>query len=82
MKKRTEAVRNVVIHKAPGEALGISIKGGAEHRLPVMISALREGGAADVSGACFVGDEILKVGCACACVYVYACVCVCVCVLG
>ncbi|EGD81694.1 hypothetical protein PTSG_02407 [Salpingoeca rosetta] len=59
--RRLEKPREVVIHKSPGETLGMSIKGGKEHRLPILLSQIREGGPVDFSKACFVGDEILEV---------------------
>lgn len=42
--------------------LGLSIKGGAEHKLPILISRIYKDQAADVSGKLFVGDAIIKVG--------------------
>lgn len=41
--------------------LGLSIKGGAEHKLPILISRIYKDQAADVSGKLFVGDAIIKV---------------------
>jgi len=40
--------------------LGLSIKGGAEHKLPVLISRIYKGQAADQCGQLFVGDAIIK----------------------
>ena len=40
--------------------LGLSIKGGAEHKLPVLISRIYKGQAADECGQLFVGDAIIK----------------------
>lgn len=40
--------------------LGLSIKGGAEHKLPVLISRIYENQAADATGELFVGDAIIK----------------------
>ena len=40
--------------------LGLSIKGGAEHKLPVLISKIYKGQAADQCGQLFVGDAIIK----------------------
>lgn len=41
--------------------LGLSIKGGAEHKLPILISRIYKDQAADVSGKLFVGDAVIKV---------------------
>lgn len=41
--------------------LGLSIKGGAEHKLPILISRIYKDQAADASGKLFVGDAIIKV---------------------
>lgn len=42
--------------------LGLSIKGGAEHKLPILISRIYKDQAADATGKLFVGDAIVKVG--------------------
>lgn len=41
--------------------LGLSIKGGAEHKLPILISKISKDQSADATGQLFVGDAILKV---------------------
>lgn len=41
--------------------LGLSIKGGAEHKLPILISRIYKDQAADATGQLFVGDAIIKV---------------------
>ncbi|XP_071038537.1 gamma-1-syntrophin isoform X2 [Parasteatoda tepidariorum] len=41
--------------------LGLSIKGGAENKLPILISRIFKDQAADQTGDLFVGDAILKV---------------------
>ncbi|KAG8225250.1 hypothetical protein J437_LFUL008787 [Ladona fulva] len=41
--------------------LGLSIKGGAEHHLPILISRIFKDQAADQTGQLFVGDAIVKV---------------------
>lgn len=41
--------------------LGLSIKGGAEHKLPILISRIYKDQAADITGQLFVGDAIIKV---------------------
>lgn len=40
--------------------LGLSIKGGSEHKLPILISRIFKGQAADETGKLFVGDAIIK----------------------
>lgn len=40
--------------------LGLSIKGGAEHKLPILISRIYKTQAADQTGELFVGDAIIK----------------------
>lgn len=40
--------------------LGLSIKGGSEHKLPILISRIFKGQAADETGQLFVGDAIIK----------------------
>ncbi|XP_069106773.1 gamma-1-syntrophin-like [Argopecten irradians] len=54
-------VREVVIQKNEKSGLGISLKGGAENRLPVLVSKLVPGQAAALTGGLFVGDAILQV---------------------
>ncbi|ELU05829.1 hypothetical protein CAPTEDRAFT_219313 [Capitella teleta] len=41
--------------------LGLSVKGGAEHNLPILVSRIFKEQAADKTGQLFVGDAILKV---------------------
>ena len=50
----------VELHKGGGGGLGISIKGGREHHLPILISRLMRGQPADQSGQLFIGDAILR----------------------
>lgn len=54
--------RMVQITRQPIGGLGLSIKGGAEHKLPILISRIYKEQAADLSGKLFVGDAIVKVG--------------------
>ncbi|CAF3575253.1 unnamed protein product [Rotaria socialis] len=54
-------LRTVELHKDANEALGISITGGKEHGLPILISEIHEGGLVWRSGQIFVGDSILTV---------------------
>lgn len=53
--------RMVQITRQKLGGLGLSIKGGAEHKLPILISRIYPLGAADVSGQLFVGDAVIKV---------------------
>lgn len=52
--------RMVQITRQKVGGLGLSIKGGAEHKLPVLISRIYKGQAADQCGQLFVGDAIIK----------------------
>ncbi|GAV00316.1 hypothetical protein RvY_11183-2 [Ramazzottius varieornatus] len=54
-------LRQVEIYKEPGKGLGLVITGGFEHGVPVLISDVKEGQLAAVSGKFFVGDAILSV---------------------
>ena len=53
--------RTVHIKKKLNDGLGISIKGGKENRMPILISKIFHGLAADLTGQLFVGDAILSV---------------------
>lgn len=53
--------RVVRVVKEDGKGLGISIKGGRENRMPVLISKIFEGMAAEATGQLRVGDAILSV---------------------
>lgn len=53
--------RMVQIRRNKNSGLGLSIKGGAEHRLPILISKIYKDQAADITGQLFVGDAIIKV---------------------
>lgn len=55
--------RMVQITRQKVGGLGLSIKGGAEHKLPVLISRIYKGQAADQCGQLFVGDAIIKGKC-------------------
>lgn len=54
-----ERVVKVIRQKVGG--LGLSIKGGAENKLPILISRIFKDQAADQTGQLFVGDAIIKV---------------------
>ncbi|XP_072278684.1 beta-2-syntrophin [Pyxicephalus adspersus] len=56
-----EPLRRVRVVKQESGGLGISIKGGQENRMPILISKIFPGLAADQSQALRVGDAILSV---------------------
>lgn len=53
-------IRRVKVIRQRSSGLGLSIKGGAEHKLPILISRIFKDQAADLTGKLFVGDAILK----------------------
>ncbi|XP_012666041.1 gamma-2-syntrophin [Otolemur garnettii] len=53
--------RTVTLRRQPVGGLGLSIKGGAEHSVPVVISRIFKHQAADQTGMLFVGDAVLQV---------------------
>lgn len=53
--------RMVQITRQKVGGLGLSIKGGVEHKLPILISRIYKDQAADLTGQLFVGDAIIKV---------------------
>ncbi|XP_071958268.1 gamma-2-syntrophin-like [Antedon mediterranea] len=53
--------RTVVVKRQKVGGLGLSIKGGSEHNIPILVSRIFKGQAADCSGNLYVGDAILKV---------------------
>jgi hypothetical protein len=53
--------RMVQITRQKEGGLGLSIKGGSEHKLPILISRIYKDNAADRTGQLFVGDAIIKV---------------------
>jgi len=53
--------RTVRIIKSDNSGLGISIKGGRENRMPILISKIFKGMAADQTEQLYVGDAILSV---------------------
>lgn len=54
-------VREVEVIREPESGFGLCVKGGSEHRLPVLISRLVKGEAAERCGQLLVGDAILRV---------------------
>lgn len=53
--------RHVRVIKSDNNGLGISIKGGRENRMPILISKIFRGMAAENTKALYVGDAILSV---------------------
>lgn len=53
--------RMVQIRREKEGGLGLSIKGGSEHKLPILISRIYKDMAADRTGQLFVGDAVIKV---------------------
>ncbi|CAL4091691.1 unnamed protein product, partial [Meganyctiphanes norvegica] len=54
-------IRRVKVIRQRNTGLGLSIKGGSEHKLPILISRIFKDQAADLTSKLFVGDAILKV---------------------
>uniref|UniRef100_A0A8C2CQM8 Syntrophin alpha 1 n=1 Tax=Cyprinus carpio TaxID=7962 RepID=A0A8C2CQM8_CYPCA len=57
----TNVKRTVRVSKQEVGGLGISIKGGKENKMPILISKIFKGLAADQTEALYVGDAILSV---------------------
>ncbi|XP_076415777.1 gamma-2-syntrophin isoform X2 [Peromyscus maniculatus bairdii] len=53
--------RTVTLRRQPVGGLGLSIKGGAEHGVPVVISKIFKDQAADQTEMLFIGDAVLQV---------------------
>ena len=53
--------RFVRVIKTDQSGLGISVKGGCENKMPILISKIFKGMAADQTGQLYVGDAILSV---------------------
>ena len=54
-------VREVEVQREGNGGLGLCVKGGSEHRLPVLISRIIKNQAADRCKQLLVGDAILRV---------------------
>lgn len=54
-------IRVVVVKRKPEQGLGISITGGREHGVPILISELEPNGPAAISEQLYIGDAILFV---------------------
>nr|XP_029479310.1 gamma-1-syntrophin isoform X4 [Oncorhynchus nerka] len=53
--------RTVTIRRQTVGGFGLSIKGGAEHKIPVVISKISKEQKAELSGLLFIGDGILQI---------------------
>ncbi|XP_063361451.1 Golgi-associated PDZ and coiled-coil motif-containing protein-like [Cydia amplana] len=53
--------RTVRVRRSPHLGLGISVTGGREHGVPILISELEAGGPAALTGELYVGDAILAI---------------------
>uniref|UniRef100_A0A3B4E2Z0 PDZ domain-containing protein n=1 Tax=Pygocentrus nattereri TaxID=42514 RepID=A0A3B4E2Z0_PYGNA len=53
--------RTVTIRRQTIGGFGLSIKGGAEHKIPVVISKISKEQKAELSGLLFIGDGILQI---------------------
>uniref|UniRef100_A0A9L0SNC1 Syntrophin gamma 1 n=1 Tax=Equus caballus TaxID=9796 RepID=A0A9L0SNC1_HORSE len=53
--------RTVTIRRQTIGGFGLSIKGGAEHNIPVVISKISKEQRAELSGLLFIGDAILQI---------------------
>ncbi|XP_038665252.1 gamma-1-syntrophin isoform X4 [Scyliorhinus canicula] len=58
---RTLQERTVTIRRQTIGGFGLSIKGGAEHNIPVIISKISKEQRADLPGLLFIGDAILQI---------------------
>ncbi|XP_034250302.1 uncharacterized protein LOC117650808 [Thrips palmi] len=54
-------IRTVTVSRQPGEGLGMSVTGGREHGVPILISELEADGPAARTSQLYVGDAILAV---------------------
>lgn len=55
-------IRDVEVRRETEGGLGLSVKGGAEHKLPALISRIVPNQAAAKTNQLYVGDSIIKVG--------------------
>ena len=53
-------IRRIRVIRQRNSGLGLSIKGGTEHKLPILISRIFKDQAADLTSKLYVGDAILK----------------------
>ncbi|XP_075717269.1 gamma-2-syntrophin [Rhinoderma darwinii] len=59
--KQSSNRRTVTLLRDPVGGLGLSIKGGAQHKVPVVISKIFKDQPADQSGLLFTGDAVMQV---------------------
>ncbi|XP_069584101.1 gamma-2-syntrophin [Ranitomeya imitator] len=59
--KESSNRRTVTLHRDPVGGLGLSIKGGAQHKVPVVISKIFKDQPADQSGVLYTGDAVMQV---------------------
>ncbi|VDL99571.1 unnamed protein product [Schistocephalus solidus] len=59
--KLANRVRKTSVYRSPSDGMGISVTGGLEHGVPIMISEILPGQLAHQNGNFFVGDAILSV---------------------
>ena len=53
--------RTLQVKREKVGGLGLSVKGGIEHGLPILVSRIFKDQAADKTGQIYVGDALLKV---------------------
>lgn len=54
-------IRKILIKKDAQEGLGISVTGGRDHGVPILISEIHPGGVVEQTGGLYVGDALLSV---------------------
>ncbi|KAM3176531.1 hypothetical protein ACTXT7_006354 [Hymenolepis weldensis] len=60
-KDQCNRVRHVTVHRGPAEELGISITGGLEYGVPILISEIIPNQVVHCSGEFYIGDAILAI---------------------
>nr|CUU98351.1 hypothetical transcript [Hymenolepis microstoma] len=60
-KEQCNRIRHVTVHRGPTEELGISITGGLEYGVPILISEIIPDQVIHRSGEFYIGDAILSV---------------------
>ncbi|KAM7539397.1 hypothetical protein Aperf_G00000055558 [Anoplocephala perfoliata] len=60
-KEECNRIRHVTVHRGPTEELGISITGGLEYGVPILISEIIPNQVVHRSGEFYIGDAILAV---------------------
>ncbi|VEL29891.1 unnamed protein product [Protopolystoma xenopodis] len=54
-------VRRITLHLSHSTGMGVSVTGGLEHGVPIIISEIHSGQLAERVGGIYVGDAILAV---------------------